>query len=52
MQLNSHFMQPQNAFVVPNATTLIDFGLTMLASGRVDPNLLSSHKFNAFKTLR
>ena len=28
-----------NAYVVPNATPFIDFGLNMLATGRVEPTI-------------
>ena len=30
------FKQPQNTSLVPNATPFIDFGLNMLATGRVE----------------
>ena len=33
------FAQPQNTFVVPNATPFIDFGLNMLATGHVKPTI-------------
>ena len=29
------FTQPKNTFIVPNATSFIDFGLNMLATGLV-----------------
>ena len=33
------FPQPQNTFLVSNATPLIDFSLNMLATGRVGPTI-------------
>ena len=33
------FPQPQNTFLVSNATPLIDFSLKMLATGRVKPTI-------------
>ena len=33
------FPQPQNTFLVSNATPLIDFSLKMLATSRVEPTI-------------
>ena len=33
------FPQPQNTFLVSNATLLIDFSLNMLATGPVEPTI-------------
>ena len=33
------FMQPQNTSLVPNTTPFIDFGLNLLATGRVEQTI-------------
>ena len=33
------FMQPKNTSLVPNTTPFIDFGLNLLATGRVEPTI-------------
>ena len=33
------FMQPKNTSLVPNITPFIDFGLTLVATGRVEPTI-------------
>ena len=33
------FMQPKNTTSVPNTTPFIDFGLNLLATGRVEPTI-------------
>ena len=33
------FAQTQNTYLVPNAPPFIDFGLNMLATGRVEPTI-------------
>ena len=33
------FMQPKNTSLVPNTTPFIDFGLNLLATGRIEPTI-------------
>ena len=36
------FMQPKNTSLVPNTTPFIDFGLDLLATGRIEPTIRTS----------